>query len=154
MPFCSPPCEVGKTPKPRASSAAPRTGSDVPALTWKPLPLCHRHRMTSTNFSQIGKTTCIPSPKNRISSKPRCYRRILDSAKRPPIAAAGVLDSLFGSPMLSIAVHAGRCGESFQNVSKAVAFWQKHGLVTEITNQRRHRIFAAPEILKLTRPKP
>lgn len=81
------------------------------------------------------------------------YRSILDSAKRPPTAAAGVLDSLFGSPMLSISVHASRSGESYQNVSKAVAFWQKHGFVTEITNQRRHRIFAAPEILKLTRPK-
>ncbi|MEO5712873.1 MAG: Fic family protein [Luteolibacter sp.] len=81
------------------------------------------------------------------------YRSILDTSKRPPTAAAGVLDSLFGSPMLSISVHAGRTGESYQSVSKAVAFWQKHGLVTEITNQRRHRIFAAPEILKLTRAK-
>ncbi len=82
------------------------------------------------------------------------YRSILDASKRPPTAAAGMLDSLFGSPMLSIPVHASRSGESYQNVSKAVAFWQKHGLVTEITNQRRHRIFTAPEIIKLTRAKP
>lgn len=49
--------------------------------------------------------------------------------------------------------HPSRHGESFQNVSKAVAFREKHGLVAEITNQRRNRIFAAMEILKLTRPK-
>ena len=81
------------------------------------------------------------------------YRAVMDSAKRAPAAAAGVLDALFGSPMLSIPVQAERSGESFQNVSKAIAFWQKHQLVTEITNQRRNRIFTAPEILKLTRPK-
>lgn len=83
----------------------------------------------------------------------RKFRNILDTAKRPPSAAAGVLDALFGSPMLSIPHHSERYGESFQNVSKAVAFWEKHGLVAEITNQRRNRIFAATEILKLTRPK-
>jgi Fic family protein len=81
------------------------------------------------------------------------HRALLDASKRPPTAAAGVLDALFGSPMLSISRHAARSGESFQNVSKAVAFWLKHGLIHEITNQRRYRIFTAPEILRLTRPK-
>lgn len=83
----------------------------------------------------------------------RNYRAILDSAKRPPAAASGVLDALFGSPMLSIPVHAGRSGDSYQNIAKAVAFWQARGVVTETTSQRRNRIFAAPEILKLTRTK-
>jgi hypothetical protein len=55
--------------------------------------------------------------------------------------------------MLSIPHHSGRHGESFQNVSKAVAFREKHGLAAEITNQRRNRIFAATGILKLTRHK-
>jgi Fic family protein len=82
------------------------------------------------------------------------YRMVMDNSKRLPAATAGVLDALFGSPMLSISVHAQRSGESFQSVSKAVTFWEKQGLVAEITSQRRNRIFTAPEILKLTRPKP
>lgn len=81
------------------------------------------------------------------------YGGILDGAKRPPAAAAGVLDALFGSPMLSISGHAARNNESYQNVSKSIVFWQNHGLVTEVTNRRRNRIFAAPEVLKLTTPK-
>ncbi len=81
------------------------------------------------------------------------YRSILDGAKRLPVAAAGVLDALFGSPMLSISGHAARSDESYQNVSKAIVFWQNNGLVTEVTNQRRNRIFTAPEVLRLTTPK-
>ncbi len=81
------------------------------------------------------------------------YRGLMDNAKRPPSAAPGVLDALFAAPMLSISSHAERHGESFQNVSKAVTWWEGHALVEEITNQKRNRIFTAPEILRLTRPK-
>ncbi|MFV1995827.1 MAG: Fic family protein [Verrucomicrobiales bacterium] len=82
------------------------------------------------------------------------YRAIMDNSKRVPSAAAGVLDTLFAAPMLSISNHSKRFGEPYHNVSKGVEFWQKHGLVTEITNQRRNRIFAAPEVIELTRPRP
>lgn len=81
------------------------------------------------------------------------YRGIMDEARRPPSAASGILDALFAAPMLSISAHARRHGESFQNVSKAVSWWQGHGLVEEITHQKRNRIFVAPEVLRLTRPK-
>ncbi len=82
------------------------------------------------------------------------YRRIMTLQKRVPGACGGVLDALFASPMLSIAHYAERHQESFQNVSKAVEFWEKHDLVREATNQKRNRIFVAPPVLEVTRPKP
>lgn len=81
-------------------------------------------------------------------------RQIMDREKRVPGACAGVLDALFAAPMLSIAQHAERQDESFQNVSKAVAFWEKHGLLVEATSQKRNRLFIAPSVLEITRPKP
>ena len=82
------------------------------------------------------------------------YRRIMAQQKRLPSACAGVLDALFATPMLSIAQYAERHHENFQNVAKAVEFWQKHGLVKEATNQKRNRIFVAAPVLEVTRPKP
>lgn len=82
------------------------------------------------------------------------YRRTMDQEKRVPGACTSVLDALFAAPMLSIAQHAERYGESYQNVSKAVAFWQSHGLLVEATQQKRNRIFVAPPVLEITRPKP
>lgn len=82
------------------------------------------------------------------------YRGIMDQNKRVPTACAGVLDALFGSPMLSISQHAERSGESYQNVAKAIEFWQKHQLVTEVTHQKRNRIYMAPQVMDVTRPKP
>jgi Fic family protein len=82
------------------------------------------------------------------------YRRIMAQQKRLPSACAGVLDALFATPMLSIAQYAERHHENFQNVAKAVEFWQKHGLVKETTNQKRNRIFVAAPVLEVTRPKP
>lgn len=82
------------------------------------------------------------------------YRRIMAQEKRVPSACPGVLDALFAAPMLSIAHHAERHQETFQTVAKAVEFWKKHGLVKEVTNQKRNRIFAAPPVLDITRPKP
>ena len=81
------------------------------------------------------------------------YRQIMDSEKRVPGAAGSVLDTIFGSPMIAISQHAQRTGDSYHNVSKAVAFWEKHGLLSEITSQQRNRIFAAQEVLKLSRPR-
>lgn len=82
------------------------------------------------------------------------YRTLMDQAKRAPGAAASVLEALFASPMLSIAQHSERSGISFANVAKAVEFWKKHGLLTEITKKQRYRIFAAPTIMEATRPRP
>jgi len=82
------------------------------------------------------------------------YRKIMAQQKRLPSACAGVLDALFATPMLSIAHYAERHDENFQNVAKAVEFWQKHGLVKEATNQKRNRIFVAAPVLEVTRPKP
>lgn len=82
------------------------------------------------------------------------YRRLMDQEKRVPGASAAVLDTLFASPVFSISHHAAQTGESFQNVAKAVDFWQKHGLLAEMTSQKRNRLFFAHSILDLTRPKP
>lgn len=82
------------------------------------------------------------------------YRQLMDETKRLPSACPGVLDALFASPMLSISKHAEQTSDSYQNVSKAVEFWRKNGLLTEITQQQRNRIFAAPDILSLIRPTP
>jgi len=82
------------------------------------------------------------------------YRRIMAQQKRVPRASAQVLDALFAAPMLSIAHHAQRHGESFPNVAKAVDFWRKHGLLKEATNQKRNRVFVAEPILEVTRPRP
>ncbi len=82
------------------------------------------------------------------------YRHLMDQGKRVPSACAGVLDSLFAAPVFSIPHHAAQTGESFQNVAKAVEFWQKHGLLTEMTSQKRNRLFYAHPVLDLTRPKP
>lgn len=81
-------------------------------------------------------------------------RNRMDAASRVPGAAASVLDALFASPMISISQHAARTSDSYPNVAKAVDFWIRQELLTEITGQRRNRIFAAQQILQLTRPKP
>ncbi len=73
---------------------------------------------------------------------------------KAPSGCAGVMDALFAAPMLSIAHHAQRHDVSFPNVAKAVEFWKTHGLLTEVTNQKRNRIFVAAPILDVTRPKP
>lgn len=82
------------------------------------------------------------------------YRLIMDQEKRIPSAASGVLDALFASPLLSISQHARISGESYQNVAKAVDFWERHGLVQELTQKQRYRVFGAREVLEITRPKP
>lgn len=82
------------------------------------------------------------------------FRRLMDREKRVPGACAGVLDAVFATPMLSITHHAERHNESFQNVSKAVNFWEKHGLLKEATLQKRNRLFIAAPVLEITRPKP
>jgi len=82
------------------------------------------------------------------------YRAVMDQKKRTPTASAGVLDALFASPLLSIAQHARITGDSYQNVAKAVGFWQKNGLIEEITRKQRYRIYAAPEVFEITRPRP
>ena len=82
------------------------------------------------------------------------YRRLMDQGKRIPGSAAGILDAVFAAPMLSIAKHAERYDESYQNVSKAVEYWQERGLLVEATRQKRNRIFVAPPVLEITRPKP
>jgi Fic family protein len=82
------------------------------------------------------------------------FRAVMDREKRVPGAAAGVLDSIFGTPMLSVTRHAESTGNTYANVAKAVAFWEKHGLLTEITNQRRNKIYSAPGVIDLTRPRP
>ncbi len=81
------------------------------------------------------------------------YRTLMDQAKRVPGAAGSILDAVFGSPMLSINSHSRNTGEPYPNVAKGVAFWEKHGLLTEITQKQRNKIYAAPEILRLTRAK-
>lgn len=81
------------------------------------------------------------------------YRTLMDQAKRVPGAAGGILDAVFGSPMLSIKSHSRNTGESYPNVAKGVAFWEKHGLLTEITQKQRNKIYAASEILELARAK-
>ena len=82
------------------------------------------------------------------------YRLIMDQERRIPGAASGVLDALFASPLLSISQHARISGESYQNVAKAVDFWERHGLVQELTKKQRYRVFGAREVLEITRPKP
>jgi Fic family protein len=82
------------------------------------------------------------------------YRALMAREKRVPGASAAVLDALFSSPMLSITQLAEHQGGSFQNISKALEFWEKHGLVKESTNKKRNRIFVAPPVLDITRPKP
>ncbi len=82
------------------------------------------------------------------------YRKLMDQEKRVPGASAAVLDAIFGAPMMSISQHAAQTQEGYQNVAKAVKFWQKHGLLVEATEQKRNRIFVAPAVLKITRPKP
>jgi Fic family protein len=82
------------------------------------------------------------------------YRTLMDQEKRVPGAAASTLDALFAAPMLSIAQHSERSGMSYANVAKAVEFWVKHGLLTEVTMKQRYRIFTAPAIMDATRPRP
>lgn len=82
------------------------------------------------------------------------YRRIMDQEKRVPGASAGILDAIFATPMLSISNHAEHYGESYQNVSKAVEFWETHGLLVEATSRKRNRLFVAPSVLEITNPKP
>lgn len=88
----------------------------------------------------------------RLTDLYQRHRRTLDQAKRPPGACVGVLDAVFASPMLSISAHAQQSGQSFQNVTKAVVFWQKHGLLIEANSQKRNRLYLAPDVLEITRP--
>ncbi len=82
------------------------------------------------------------------------FRGIMDKEKRVPTASASVLDAIFAAPMISISQHAERSNESYQNVAKAVAFWEKHSLLSEATRQKRNRIFIATPVLEISRPKP
>lgn len=82
------------------------------------------------------------------------WRTVMDQAKRPPGACAGVLDAVFAAPIISISHHAARSGHSYQNIAKAVAFWEKYGLLEEVTQQKRNRYFIAREVLDVTRPRP
>ncbi|MCB1231485.1 MAG: Fic family protein [Verrucomicrobiae bacterium] len=80
-------------------------------------------------------------------------RREMNEAKRVPSAAAGILDALFASPMISIPRHCEMTGQSFHVVSKGIDFWEGRGLLREITGNQRNRIFVAGEILQLMAPK-
>lgn len=77
------------------------------------------------------------------------HRDKLKHTKRVPQAAALILDELFGNPILSISRFCEQTEESFHNVKKGVEFWQKQGLLREITGYKRNRLFVAGELLQL-----
>ena len=77
------------------------------------------------------------------------HREALKMAKRPPRMAAHVLDELFGNPVFSITRFRAKTGEGFPNVSKAVGFWMKQGLLREVTGRQRNRLFIAEKLLHL-----
>lgn len=76
-------------------------------------------------------------------------REKLKQAKRAPQAAGLVLDELFGNPVFSVSRFCGRTGAAYLNVSKGVDFWVRHGLLREITGQKRHRLFLAEDLMGL-----
>lgn len=62
-----------------------------------------------------------------------------------------MLDAHFGSPVLPIPVNAGRISPGYQDLARAVGFWQVRGGFTQNISQRRNRIFSTPQILQLDR---
>ncbi len=80
-------------------------------------------------------------------------RKILQTEKRVPKEAARILDHLFASPMLTISGFAKRVDASFPTISKGVEFWQKQGLLREITGKSRNRLFVAAELLAVMQAK-
>lgn len=76
-------------------------------------------------------------------------RTRLKQGKRVPREAAQVLDRIYANPMISIARHAKRMGISYHNAKRGVDFWVEQGLLTEVTGQKRNRIFVANGILNL-----
>jgi Fic family protein len=77
------------------------------------------------------------------------YYDRLKQANRPPQAANLILDELFGNPVFSVSRYCSRTGVPFRNVNKGVEFWEKQGLLREMTGQKRNRLFLAEELLRL-----
>lgn len=60
-----------------------------------------------------------------------------------------ILDALPASPTFSIGYVASRLGRSFSSVSSAVDMLEAAGIVEQVTEGRRNRIFEAPDALEL-----
>lgn len=82
------------------------------------------------------------------------YSDQLKHAKRPPQTTSLILDELFGNPMFSISRYCKKNQIAFINASKGIEFWEKTGLVREITGQKRNRLFIAPELIDMMREPP
>lgn len=76
-------------------------------------------------------------------------KQLIHINKRVPGEASRILDHLFASPMLTISKYAKETGASFPTISKGVDFWLKHELLTEVTGNRRNRLFVAPELIRI-----
>ena len=77
------------------------------------------------------------------------YRELLKQAKRPPQTAGLILDELFANPVFNVSRYSGRTGVPYLNARKGVDFWLKHGLLREMTGQKRNRLYVAREIIGL-----
>jgi len=89
----------------------------------------------------------------RILDLYEAYRKVLRETKRVPGEASRILDQLFSAPMLSISAFAKQASVSYATVAKAVEFWQKRGLLTEVTGNQRNRLFVATELLRIMQAK-
>jgi Fic family protein len=77
------------------------------------------------------------------------YKSALEQTKKVPESAHRVLDEIFANPIISISRLSKKWGVAYNAVKTGVSRLIKIGILTELTEQRRNKLFFAPKLLDL-----
>ena len=74
------------------------------------------------------------------------YRRTVETSKMPA-AALSVVDSFFATPIISLPTLTKNVGMSYNAAQSAIKKLEAQGIISEISGQKRNRVYIASEIL-------
>ncbi|MDI6801732.1 MAG: Fic family protein [Thermodesulfovibrionales bacterium] len=77
------------------------------------------------------------------------YQSILEKTKRVPESAHRLIDELFINPVISISGLSKRWGMPFNSVKTGVLRLVNTGILGEVTERKRNKLFIAPRLIKL-----
>jgi Fic family protein len=77
------------------------------------------------------------------------YQRVIKKTKKVPDSVYKIMDEIFIVPVLSISVTSKKLGIPYNSVKNGVLRLIKLGILKEIQEKRRNKIFIAPELMNL-----
>jgi Fic family protein len=77
------------------------------------------------------------------------YQKSLESTKRIPETSHRLIDEVFSNPIISVSQLSHRWGIPFNSVKTGVSRLVKIGILQEVTERKRNKLFIAPKLMEL-----